>query len=127
MKWFNTRYPPNVNRMDYRPCNLATGIVTLYMLLYMTSSYAVKSLNLATTIQNSLLLSTDLHVQHKPVPKHTGASPDGLRRSLVHSLMIVRHCVLRNWDRILPGQGSKGITFSGWHGIDMSVTVTKGR
>ena len=25
----------------------------------------------------------------------------GLRRSLVHSLMIVRHCVLRNWDRIL--------------------------
>ena len=25
----------------------------------------------------------------------------GLRRSLVHSLMIARHCVLRNWDRIL--------------------------
>ena len=26
-----------------------------------------------------------------------------------------------------PGQGSKGINFSGWHGLDMSVTVTKGR
>ena len=25
----------------------------------------------------------------------------GLRRSRVHSLMIVCHCVLRNWDRIL--------------------------
>ena len=25
----------------------------------------------------------------------------GLRCSLVHSLMIARHCVLRNWDRIL--------------------------
>ena len=24
-----------------------------------------------------------------------------------------------------PGQGSKGINFSGWHGLDMSVTVTK--
>ena len=24
-----------------------------------------------------------------------------------------------------PGQGSKGIHFSGWHGLDMSVTVTK--
>ena len=22
-----------------------------------------------------------------------------------------------------PGQGSKGINFSGWHGLDMSVTV----
>ena len=26
-----------------------------------------------------------------------------------------------------PGQGSKGINFSGWHGLDMSVTVTKRR
>ena len=24
-----------------------------------------------------------------------------------------------------PGQGSKGINLSGWHGLDMSVTVTK--
>ena len=24
-----------------------------------------------------------------------------------------------------PGQGSKGINFSGWHGLDMSVTVTR--
>ena len=26
-----------------------------------------------------------------------------------------------------PGRGSKGINFSGWHGLDMSVTVTKRR
>ena len=26
-----------------------------------------------------------------------------------------------------PGQGSNGINFSGWHGLDMSVTVTKRR
>ena len=26
-----------------------------------------------------------------------------------------------------PGQGSKGINFSGWHGLDMSITVTKRR
>ena len=26
-----------------------------------------------------------------------------------------------------PGQGSKGINLSGWHGLDMSVTVTKRR
>ena len=26
-----------------------------------------------------------------------------------------------------PGQGSKEINFSGWHGLDMSVTVTKRR
>ena len=26
-----------------------------------------------------------------------------------------------------PGQGSEGINFSGWHGLDMSVTVTKRR
>ena len=26
-----------------------------------------------------------------------------------------------------PGQGSKGINLSGWHGLDMSVIVTKRR
>ena len=26
-----------------------------------------------------------------------------------------------------PGQGSKGINLSGWHGLDMSITVTKRR
>ena len=26
-----------------------------------------------------------------------------------------------------PGQGSKGINFSGWHGLYMSITVTKRR
>ena len=26
-----------------------------------------------------------------------------------------------------PGQGSKGINLSGWHYLDMSVTVTKRR
>ena len=36
-----------------------------------------------------------------------------------------RHVVgVKEYD---PGQGSKGINFSGWHGLDMSVTVTKRR
>ena len=26
-----------------------------------------------------------------------------------------------------PGQDSKGINFSGWHGLNMSITVTKRR
>ena len=26
-----------------------------------------------------------------------------------------------------PGQGNKGINLSGWHGLDMSITVTKRR
>ena len=46
-----------------------------------------------------------------------------LRRSRVHSLMIARPEKLGS----NPGQGSKGINFSGWHGLDMSVTVTKRR
>ena len=36
----------------------------------------------------------------------------GLRRSLVHSLMIARHCVLRNWDRI-PVRALKGLLSRG--------------
>ena len=51
----------------------------------------------------------------------------GLMRSRVHSLwLLVDHCVLKNLGSN-PGQGSKGINFSGWHGLDMSVTVTKRR
>ena len=34
----------------------------------------------------------------------------GLRHSLVNSLMIAHHCVLRNWDRI-PVRAIKGLTF----------------
>ena len=49
------------------------------------------------------------------------------KRSRVHSLMIAR----RSWcpEKLgsNPVQCSKGINFSGWHGFDMSVTVTKRR
>ena len=51
----------------------------------------------------------------------------GRRRSHVHSLMIARRSL---WPEKLgsnPGQGSKGINFSGWHGLDVSITVTKRR
>ena len=34
----------------------------------------------------------------------------GLRRSLVHSLMIASHCVLRNWDQI-PVRAVRGLIF----------------
>ena len=61
---------------------------------------------------------------------HPNSQPrwlSGLMRCRVHSLwLLVDHCVLRNWESN-PGQGSKGINFSGWHGLDMSVTVTKRR
>ena len=36
----------------------------------------------------------------------------GLRRSLVHSLIIVRQCVLRNWDRI-PVRAVRGLIYCG--------------
>ena len=49
----------------------------------------------------------------------------GLKPSRVHSLMIARRSSEKLGSN--PGQGSKGINFSGWHGLDMSVTVTKRR
>ena len=51
----------------------------------------------------------------------------GLRRSRVHSLMIARRSLCPVKLGSNPGQGIKGINFSGWHGLDMSVTVTKRR
>ena len=51
----------------------------------------------------------------------------GLKRSRVHSLMIARRSVCPEKLGSNPGQGSKGINFSGWHGLDMSITVTKRR
>ena len=51
----------------------------------------------------------------------------GLRRSHVHSLMIARRSLCPEKLGSNPGQGSKGINFSGWHGLDMSITVTKRR
>ena len=52
----------------------------------------------------------------------------GLRRSRVHSLMIARRSLCPEKLGSNPGQGSnsyKGINFSGWHGLDMSITVTE--
>ena len=51
----------------------------------------------------------------------------GLRRSYVHSLMIARRSLCPEKLGSNPGQGSKGINFSGWHGLDMSIIVTKRR
>ena len=51
----------------------------------------------------------------------------GLRRSRVHSLMIARRSLCPEKLGSNPGQGSKGINFSGWHGLDMYITVTKRR
>ena len=44
----------------------------------------------------------------------------GLKRSRVHSLMIARRSLCPEKLGSNPGQGSKGINFSGWHGLDMS-------
>ena len=43
----------------------------------------------------------------------------GLKRSHVHSLMIARRSLCPEKLGSNPGQGSKGINFSGWHGLDM--------
>ena len=51
----------------------------------------------------------------------------GMRRSRVHSLMLARRSLCPEKLGSNPGQGSKGINFSGWHGLDMSITVTKRR
>ena len=51
----------------------------------------------------------------------------GLKCRHVPSLMIARRSLCPEKLGSNPGQGSKGINFSGWHGLDMSVTVTKRR
>ena len=58
------------------------------------------------------------------------ASPDG---SAVWGVVVstrwwllVDHCVLRNWDRILV-RAVKGLISRAGHGLDMSITVTKRR
>ena len=51
----------------------------------------------------------------------------GMRRSHVHSLMIARRSLCPEKLGSNPGQGSKVIKFSGWHGLDMYITVTKRR
>ena len=51
----------------------------------------------------------------------------GMRHSRVHSLMIARRSLCPEKLGSNPGQGSKGINFSGWHGLDISITVTKRR
>ena len=43
------------------------------------------------------------------------------------SLVIARQSLCPEKLGSNPGQGSKGINFSGWHGLDMSITVTKRR
>ena len=103
--------------------------------LYQTFRWEPKSITMIS--MNNIMPYDNLHVHVWWYFKYKGASNDiqcnlsnhdsrqprwlsGLTRSLVHSLMIARHCVLSN-----PGQGSKRINLSGWHGLDMSVTVTK--
>ena len=51
----------------------------------------------------------------------------GLRRSHVHSLVFARRSLCPEKLRSNPGQHSKEINFSGWHGLDMTITVTKRR
>ena len=45
-------------------------------------------------------------------------------RSRVHSLIIARRSLCPEKLESNPGQGSKGINLSGWHGLDMSITMT---
>ena len=51
----------------------------------------------------------------------------GLKRSRVQMLMIARRSLCPEKLGSNPCLGSKGINFSGWHGLDMSVAVTKRR
>ena len=51
-----------------------------------------------------LILDNTFHKLLKCQPRWLS----GLRRSLVHSLMVARHCVRRNWDQI-PGRAVKGL------------------
>ena len=50
-----------------------------------------------------------------------------LRRSRVHSLMVARRSLCPEKLGSNPGPDSKGMNVSGWHGLDMSITVTKRR
>ena len=64
-----------------------------------------------------------IHVNKRSQPRWLS----GLMRSHVHSLMIARRSLCPEKLGSNPGQGSKEINFSGWHGLDMSITVTKRR
>ena len=66
-----------------------------------------------------------VHTRHANVRQPRWLS--GQRRSHVHSLMIARRSLCPEKLGSNPGPGSKGINFSGWHGLDMSITVTKRR
>ena len=48
-------------------------------------------------------------------------------RSRVHPLMIARQSLCPEELGSNPGQGSKGINLSGWHDLNMSITVKKRR
>ena len=65
--------------------------------------------------------------RHMPVLGRQPRWLSGLRRSHVHSLMIARRSLCPEKLGSNPGQGSKGINFSGWYDLDMSITVTKSR
>ena len=80
-------------------------------------------------------ISVDLEVVHcymqlTDILPHRSRQPrwlSGLRRSRVHSLVIARRSLCPEKLGSNPGQGSKEINLSGWHGLDMSITVTKRR
>ena len=85
-----------------------------------TSQYKLHLDRLLSTLESSGLGS---HIGPFSQPRWLS----GLRRSRVHSLVIARRSLCPEKLGSNPGQGSKGINFSGWHGLDMSITVTKRR
>ena len=54
-----------------------------------------------------------------------GIAAGGDGNDTYHRTAFSKEDILSNHES--AGQGSKGINFSGWHGLDMSVTVTKRR
>ena len=72
---------------------------------------------------HSICIRAFVHVGHTSQPRWLS----GLRRSRVHSLVIARRSLCPEKLGSNPGQGIEGINFSGWHGLDMSITVTKRR
>ena len=85
---------------------------------------------IATFCQDIVLVCPGVATACMPPYIHHQSQPrwlSGMRRSHVHSLMIARRSLCPEKLGSNPGQGSKGINFSGWHGLDMSITVTKRR
>ena len=99
-----------MTKVMYVPIPLFVHIVYIYINKYIDISVEMGGGRNITTVRcyPSIRLKSHTLIEFQP------RWLSGMRCSLVHSLMIARHCVLRNWDRISV-RAVKGLI--SWAGI----------